>query len=92
MVSKVIISPQEVRGLGNIVAKTSTEDYECYKGNITASEDKYIMEFDGTIFLLTVSKSYVHTGNSITVTVTLTDENGDPVEDASVELFKEVSE
>jgi protocatechuate 3,4-dioxygenase beta subunit len=50
------------------------------------------MNFNGTTFLVTVSSSYVHTGDTMTVTVTITDENGDPVEDASVELYKETTE
>ena len=92
MVSKVIISPMEVRGLGNIVAKTSTEDYECYLSSITASDDKYVMVYYGKSFVVTVSAQYVKSGGELIVTATVTDENGDPVEDASVELFKEVSE
>ena len=38
--------------------------------------------------ILTASAGYVASGNEITITVTITDENGDPVEDAEVELYK----
>ena len=91
MVSKVIISPMEVRGLGNIVAKTSTEDYEWYLSSITASDDKYIMVYFDQSIIVTVSAQYVKSGGELIVTATVTDENGDPIEDASVEMFKEVN-
>jgi protocatechuate 3,4-dioxygenase beta subunit len=40
---------------------------------------------------IVVSGSFVRSGDSLTVTATVTDEEGDPIEGVSVELFKEVN-
>ena len=92
MVSKVIISPSEVRGLGNIVAETSVDDYDCYLSSVSFSDDVYTMIFRSVTVTVTVSAQYVKSGGTVNVTVTVLDENGDPLEGESVELFKEVSE
>ena len=97
---KIIVDFKEVRGLGNIISPKTLSDFEKYRCDIVnepdivagASSTVYRMNFNGTTFLVTVSSSYVHTGDTMTVTVTITDENGDPVGDASVELYKETTE
>jgi protocatechuate 3,4-dioxygenase beta subunit len=91
MVSKILISPSEVRGLGNIMSETSTEDYVCYLSSVTFSNNVYTMVYYDSSIVVTVSAQYVKSGGTVTVTVTVTDENGDPVSGASVELFKEVN-
>ena len=93
---KIIVDFQDVRGLGNIVSPKSLSDFEEYDCDIVSESDTvagasttvYKMTFNGTTFLLTVTSQYVTSGSSVTVTVTLTDENGDPVEGASVALYK----
>ena len=91
MVSKVIISPSEVRGLGNIVAETSVDDYDCYLSSVSFSDDVYTMVYSAKSVTVTVSAQYVKSGSTVNVTVTVLDENGDPVSGESVELFKEVN-
>ena len=38
--------------------------------------------------ILTASAAYVKSGDEITLTITLTDEDGEPIEDAEIELYK----
>ena len=91
MVSKILISPSEVRGLGNIMSETSVEDYTCYLSSVSFADNVYTMVYYGNSIVVTVSAQYVKSGGTVTVTVTVLDENGDPLSGASVELFKEVN-
>jgi protocatechuate 3,4-dioxygenase beta subunit len=91
MVSKVIISPSEVRGLGNIVAETSVDDYDCYMSSVSFSDDVFTMILRSETVTVTVTAQYVKSGSTVNVTVTVLDVNGNPVSGASVELFKEVN-
>ena len=94
--SKVIVVPESVRGGGNIVSPTTTEDYTGVLSVISQTTDTvgevsttvYQMVYDGTVFLLTVTSSLVASGSTVTVSVQLTDEEGDPIEDASISLYK----
>ena len=88
MVQRVTVSPSEVRGYGDIVSPKTNEDFTLYNSDLTLSEGVYTLSFEGSTFLLTVSKSFVKSGETMNVTVTLTDENGDPVEGASIALYK----
>ena len=88
MVTKVVISPSEVRGLGDIVSPKTDEDFTLYNSVLALSDGVYTLTFEGSTFLLTVSKSLVKYGETMTVTVTLLDEDGEPVEDASIALYK----
>ena len=96
---KIIVDFKDVRGRGNIISPPkSLEDYTPVYATIVEDEDLvagsmssvYQLSYMGERFLLSVSKSKVPNRGSVTVTVVLTDENGDPVSGASVELFKEV--
>jgi protocatechuate 3,4-dioxygenase beta subunit len=91
MVSKILISPSEVRGLGNIMSETSVKDYTCYLSSVSFADNVYTMVYYGNSIVVTVSAQYVKSGGTVTVTVTVLDENGDPVSGASVELFKKVN-
>ena len=51
----------------------------------------YVITMAGNILLLSVTSSYVKSGSTVTVKVTLTDGNNDPISDASVDLYKVVS-
>lgn len=96
MVSKVIVVPESVRGGGNIVSPTTASDYTGVLSIISQTTDTvgevsttvYQMTYNGTIFLLTVTSSIVASGSTVTVSVQLTDENGDPIENASISLYK----
>ncbi|WP_405296349.1 hypothetical protein [Methanobrevibacter sp.] len=98
MQDKIIVTPESVRGLGNIVIPKSSSDFENYNSVISSDTEEvngtemtvYTLDYDGRTVLLTVPQSYVRTSETITVTVTLTDENGNPIEDAAIELYKEV--
>ena len=95
---KIIVDFKDVRGRGNIISPSkSLEDYTPVFATLVEDEDLVAGSMSsvyqlsmGERFLLSVSKSKVPNRGSVTVTVFLADENGDPVEDASVELFKEV--
>jgi hypothetical protein len=88
MVQRVTVSPSEVRGYGDIVSPKTTEDFTLFNSVLALSDGVYTLSFEGSTFLLTVSKSFVKSGETMNVTVTLTDENGDPVEGASIALYK----
>jgi protocatechuate 3,4-dioxygenase beta subunit len=96
---KIIVDFKEVRGLGNIISPKALSDFETYHSNVTdgtdvvagASSTVYHMVYFGESIVVTVSAQYVKSGGTVTVTVTVTDENGDPLSGASVELFKEVN-
>lgn len=90
MVSKVIITPSEVRGQGNIVSPKETSNFTLFESLLSLSEGVYTLDYNGFTFVVTVSNSYVHTGNTVTVSVLVLDTDGDPVENASVDLYKEV--
>ena len=97
MVEKVIIDFNDVRGLGNIISPPhNSTDYACTNSVITTSSDivngatttVYKLVYTGSTFLLTVTSSIVASGSTVTVSVQLTDDNGDPIENASVALYK----
>jgi protocatechuate 3,4-dioxygenase beta subunit len=97
---KIIVDFEEVRGRGNIVSPPkSLEDYIAYSGIVSEDTDS-VMGLESRVFCLVysgegvsivVSGSFVRSTESLTVTATVLDENGDPIEGASVELFKEVN-
>ena len=90
MVSKVIVTPESVRGLGNIVSEKSTVDFITYDCSLSLLDGVYTMVYDGDVVLLTVSSQRVPSGGSVVVTASLTDVDGEPITGVSVELFKEV--
>ena len=59
MVEKIVIIPEEVRGLGDIVSSKSSSDFMMYNGKLSSSTD----EDYGTVF----TESYL-AGSSITLT------------------------
>ena len=97
MQDKIIVTPSEIRGLGNIVIPKSTTNFNTYNSIVTSDTEEidgisktvYTLNYDGRTFLLTVSQSYVRYNDTITVTVTLTDMTGDPIENAAIELYTE---
>ena len=92
MVSKILISPEEVRGLGNIVEEKSVDDFEDYRSTITAESG-----VGGTIFTLsyqkstsctlTVDKNRVDYTETVHVNGVLLDENDDPISGARVKVY-----
>ena len=91
MVSKVVISPQEVRGLGNIVVKTDSTSYACYLSHVAEQEDGFILTYGAESLTVVVSAQRVAVDGSITVTATLLDEEDAPMVGETVELFYEVN-
>ena len=73
------------------MSETSVEDYTCYLSSVSFAVNVYTMVYYGNSIVVTVSAQYVKSGGTVTVTVTVLDENGDPISGASVELFKEVN-
>lgn len=95
---KIIVDFKDVRGLGNIVSPKSLSDFEKYKCGIVSESDivagasstVYHMVYSGESITVVVSSQYVKSGGSVTVTVTVLDEDGEPIPDVDVELFKEI--
>ena len=97
MVEKIIISPDGVRGHGNIVSPKSDEDYIVYNSSLTEGIDiiegsamtVYEMEYDepDITVSLTTSSATVTVGDSVTLTATVLD-NSVPIDDVKV-TFKQ---
>jgi protocatechuate 3,4-dioxygenase beta subunit len=96
---RITVRPEMVRGLGNVVDPKLITDYGLYHSSVSEGSD-FIDNISTVVFTMVgmlegvsivVSGSFVRSTESLTVTATVTDENGDPIEGASVELFKEVN-
>ena len=98
MLDKIIVAPEKVRGLGNIVSPKTSSNFTNYDSSITTGSETinevqytvYELSYDGSTFYLTITSQYVPSGSTVTLTATLTDSEGEPVEGASIELFKEI--
>ena len=92
---KIIVPFEDIRGLGDIVTPKSLSDFQEYFSVISTDTEEidgilttvYTMDYSGSIFLLQVSKSIVPSGGTITITVTLTDEQGEPIENENIDLY-----
>lgn len=97
MVEKVIVKPNEIRGLGNIIIPKSLSDFTLYNSALSSSTKTvngvsttvYTLTSDLSGILLTVTKNYVASSDTITITATVTDEDGEPVSGAEVKFYKE---
>lgn len=98
MQEKIIVTPSEVRGLGNIVIPKSSTDYAKYKSSMTVDTEEvdgiertvYTLDYDGRTLSVTVSKNLIAAGSDIIVTVTFKDANGNPIQNAEIDLYKEI--
>ena len=97
MVEKITINPERVRGLGNIISPSKTvDDFTAYNSTITSTTELinkvstvvYNLSVMGG-FVLTVSKEYVASSDTVVFTATVRDEHGAPVEDAEVKFYME---
>ena len=80
MVDRVIVTPESIRGLGNIVIEKGTSDYSVFQSELSSGTDTINGE-DSTVFclsyqggyvvLLTVSSGSVSYGSSVTLTATV---------------------
>ena len=94
MVEKIIVNPESVRGLGNIISPKNTSDFVNYMSNSTSSTDTvnnqnmtvYTLNFGS--FVLTITPTYVKSGSTLTLTATLIEGSG-PVEDATIKFYFE---
>ena len=100
MVERVYLQPGEVRGLGNIVSPKTTNDFSKYNSKLTCDETGnvngatmplYSLVYFIAQFVVTVSRNFVADDDSLTVSVTLT-ENNTPVSGGSVKFYYEVIE
>jgi len=98
MVEKITITPQRVRCLGNIISPSKTvTDFTAYNSTITSATEMinkvstvvYNLSADIGGFVLTVSKEYVASSDTVVFTATVRDEHGAPVEDAEVKFYME---
>ena len=93
---KISVLFEDIRGLGDVISPKSSSDFVLYSSLISTTSDTvngittqvYNLVRDSTTFVLTVTQQYVKSGSDVTVTVTLTDAEGDPVEGASIDLYK----
>ena len=85
---KIFAKPSLVRGLGNVIDLKSGSDFETQKAILTSTDEVYTIAYDGIDLNITVSRSYVPSNGTVTVTVTVTDINGDPVQGATIDLYK----
>lgn len=88
MVDKVIVTPEEVRGFGDILSPKGVADFQLVDSALSLSSGVFTLSYSGGGLVLTVSQTLVAVGNTITISVSLTDDDGDPVEGASVDLYK----
>ena len=94
MVEKIIITPDGVRGYGNIVSQKTGADFTVNDCVLTVSSDTingetmtvYGLEPDSTVLtvVLTVDDNSVMVGDTVTLSATVTDSLSSPVESASV--------
>ena len=91
MVEKIVIIPEEVRGLGDIVSPKSASDFLCYSSKVTSSTDTDY----GTVYTgeykagssITVTSIPVHISSdasSITVTGSLKDSSNNAISGATI--------
>ena len=94
MVEKIIINPEEIRGLGNIVSSNhSLEDYKVYMSTLEEGTaeiegvETVVYEMDplgsDISIALTLSASTISIGGTVTVTATVTEDES-PVSGVSV--------
>ena len=93
MVEKIIVSPSDVRGLGDIVSPKSTSDFVLSDAEISSATES-VNDMNLTVYHLQmsslgilavgVSPSSVTVGGAVTVTATVTDRLGEPLEDVPV--------
>ena len=69
---------------------TSSVDNATFNNNNKSTTVLYVLLKQSGNFVVTASSSYVKSGENITITVHLLDEQGEPIENAEVNLYKEV--
>lgn len=85
MVEKIIVNPEKIRGLGNILSAKAVSDFDLYNSVLSESEDTvygatksvFVLESDTThdYSIAFSSSTYTAVGGSCTVSVTLLDNN-----------------
>ena len=94
---KIIVQPEKVRGLGNIVDIKTVNDFTPYDSQISSATETingvtttvYTLTGDLGGITLTVTKQYVAEDDTITLTALLRDSTGAVVEDAEISFYKE---
>ena len=94
MVEKIIISPESIRGLGNIVMPKTGADFRSVDCTVLVGTDTvndetvtvFTLESSVTLLsvVLSVDDSSVVVGDTVTLSATVTDEMTQPVEGATV--------
>ena len=94
MVEKIIITPEKVRAYGNVVSPHTLNDYETYNSSLSEGtatiNNRTMTVYTGTYepptinVTLSASSNTVNIGASITLTATVTDEDDEPMENATV--------
>lgn len=93
----IIVPFKNVRGLGNIVAPKSSTDFEPYLCDISTGSETIdgittsvqVLEYNPEGVIITVTKKYVKSSGTITITATVRDASGNPVNNATVKFYKE---
>ena len=88
MVEKIIVTPLNVRGHGNIVSSKTLEDFTTYNSSLSFEDSFYTMEFTESAITisLTVSSGTVSVGEAVTCTATVLD-NEVAVPNVSVRFY-----
>ena len=86
--NRISVSPEEVRGLGDIVSPKSVEDFRCYRSSLELNESVYSLIYDSQAVrvTLTANSTSFEFGSECVLTATVT-EGSVPVSGESVEFW-----
>lgn len=98
MVEKIIINPEAIRGLGNILDPKTSDDFESYLSIVETDTEVingqsmivYNADYSNDTITLTASSSSITYGQSVTFTATVVHNDTTPITGASV-VFKNVN-
>ena len=91
MSERVTVSPESVRGLGDIVSPKTSEDFITYRSVLTETNGVYTITYETKSVTLTVDSASIEYGESVVLTATVTDE-GEPAVGETVTFYKGTTE
>ena len=95
---KISFTPREVRGGGDVLDSRVVTDFTNIDGTLTLTSGTvddvpviigtFVGDYSG--IMLTITQNYVAKNDTVTLTATLTDSEGEPISGADIEFYKEV--